>query len=115
MMSVSPPGHKTAGDGFEPSPSGFRARRSAAEIPRHRAVAREGVDPHARWARPSQDRVSTLPPPGYRKIPSRHMQPWKGFEPLISTVRAWRPLRWSARVSVIEWPRWESNPQHLSF
>jgi hypothetical protein len=38
---------------------------------------------------------------GGSPMPSRHILsvPWKGFEPLISTLRAWRPLRWSARVS----------------
>ena len=35
MMSVSPSGHATAGDGVEPSPSGVKARRSTAELPRH--------------------------------------------------------------------------------
>ena len=35
MMSVSPSGQQAAGDGVEPSPSGVKARRSTAELPRH--------------------------------------------------------------------------------
>jgi hypothetical protein len=152
MMSVSPPGHKAAGDGFEPPPSGFRARRSAAELPRRRTVTREGLEPSRRGGH-GLLRAACLPvpPPGHLQwtvegvepssagckptvfplddtpihrtsgpgggrthIPLFKRQvlrrlsykashcvtvPWKGFEPSISTLKAWRPLRWSARAS----------------
>ena len=45
MMSVSPSGQQAAEDGVEPSTSGVKARRSPAELPRHRTVAREGFEP----------------------------------------------------------------------
>jgi hypothetical protein len=50
-------------------------------------------------------------------VPSRHVLsvPWMGFEPMLSTVRAWRPLRAGPPGHVRQWPRGELNPQHPSF
>ena len=52
-----------------------------------RAVCRAGVEP----AQQSRVGYSHLGSP----MPSRHVLsvPWMGFEPMISTSRAWRPLR----------------------
>jgi hypothetical protein len=77
MMSVSPSGHKAAGDGFEPSASGFRARRSAPELPRRVAVVEEGVEPSRPLAEAlaPQASVSAFPPLDQQKKARRRVTP----------------------------------------
>ena len=95
--------------GFEPAISGWKDRRPLRR--HHEDVERVGQESnlHSRKA-------DVLQTHEVSSAPNRHVSavPWRGLEPLISTVRTWRPLR-LVRQGSRQWPRGELNPQHTSF
>src|SRR5262249_34975814 len=100
-LSVSPPG---IGPGLRPSESRVLPAHSGDVL----AVPQPGVEP---GPPPSQSGMISVSPPGQSSSTSSVSA--AGFEPAISTVREWRAHRTAPRGH--QWPRWDSNPQHLKF